>query len=132
MGVYTNCPYCGCHLELGQECTCEEFQVKKKNPGGFDPNAEIPKDRHYIKPSYLNLFTPEEIARIFRMEYIGKPYPDENTLLYEQMEAIISSLKQVAEMSKKLKYPDHVVMSLWNTITKLRDIQRENFYKEEK
>lgn len=128
MSIYTNCPYCGCHLEVGQECTCEEYQMKKKS-GGFDPNAEIPKDRHYIKPSYLNLFKPEELARIFRMEYIAKPYPDENELLYEQMEAIISSLKQVAQKAQELKYPDHMLLMLWNNITKLRDIQAEYFYK---
>lgn len=41
MSLSTVCPYCGVNLELGQQCTCEEWQMKERDP----------RHRKYVVPS---------------------------------------------------------------------------------
>lgn len=70
MALWTNCPYCGIRLELGQACSCEEWRERErelKEKSGFQSLQENIDLRKYTPAEFLSL-PPNEMVAYFRGE----------------------------------------------------------------
>ena len=63
VSLWTNCPYCGIRLTLGQACSCEEWKERErelKEKSGFQSLQENIDLRKYTPAEFLTL-PPEEM-----------------------------------------------------------------------
>ena len=75
MALWTNCPYCGIRLMLGQACSCEEWRERErelKEKSGFQSLQENIDIRKYTLSEFLSL-KPEEVVEYFNnSDYISQ------------------------------------------------------------